>query len=247
MAANPADDLTHFMRIGTEQADLLGRIRHWSNLKIAFDGNDIWVRDLSAEQLQSTDIRSIPSKKLYYQSGRNLFPEGSLLPETTVPTVLWTPIERGLPLQLPARTPIAAVTETIRIQLVPSEEEYEAFALLTDVTALEKYMHSAPAIRLQNLQWTLAGAHKALITGTPLLPLPGNVYWRRNNQLLPAGYDLEWQVLGDVINRRLDPDNDSWIVWDEPGSWFRVAKKDIKPLRTGSFRLSIETMKNPGL
>lgn len=247
MAANPADDLTHFMRITADQADLLGRIRHWNNLKIAFDGNDIWVRDLSAEQLQHTDIRSIPSKKLYYQSGQKLFPEGSLLPEATVPAVLWTPIERGLPLRLPARTPATAVTETIRIQLVPSEEEYEAFALLCDVRALEKYMHSAPAVRLQNLQWTLAGAHKALITGTPLLPLPGNVYWRRNNQLLPAGYHFEWQLLSDVINRRLDPGNDSWIVWDASGNWFRVAKKDIKPLRTGSFRLSMENRKDQGL
>jgi len=235
------------MRIDAARTGMLGRIRHWSNLKIAFDGNDTWVRDLSTEQLQSTEIRSIPYKKLYYLSGQKLFPEGSLLPETTVPTVLWTPIDRGLPLQLPPHTPVPELTEVIHIRLVPSEEEQEAFALLTEVKVLEKYMHNAPAIRLQNLQWVLTGTHRALITGTPLLPLPGSVYWRRNNQLLPAGYNFEWHVLGDVINRKLDPGNDSWTVWDEAGNWFRIAKKELGPLSTGSFRRSFETKETGAL
>ena len=244
MAADTADHITRYMLLQLAHKEQLGSIRHWSNLKLGFEAGHIWIKDLTAEQLQSKEIRSIPFKQLFYQNGTQLFPEGSMLPAMPVPALLWTPAQRALPLSLPALNRLKIQPGSIIPRLCTSAKECEAWALICDLELLARYALQAPPLRLHHLQWTILGSRKALITGQPLLPLPGDTYWRKNNQLLPSGFDFEQDLLTPAINHNTDPDNQSFIVWNPQANWFRVEQKDLKPLSAGSLRRSMQTKKN---
>jgi hypothetical protein len=238
MAVDSANGLNYFLSLPAQHKDLLYSIRHWQNLKIAFDEDLVWVKELNFFQVNSIEVKSIPFKELYYLSENRLFPKGSLLPGTNVPSLLWTPIERGLPIERPSYNHnYFGITEKIKIRLKPSEKEQEAFGLLVSMDTLSAYLETAPAIRLKNLSWVLIDDN-SLILGFPLLPLQGSVYWRRDNFLLPVGFDFEFPILSDVINNFLSDDSNYWVVWSAENRFLKINKQSLKPLSISSFRLS---------
>jgi hypothetical protein len=239
MAIDPSNDITYFLSVAVGHKDYLGAIRHYSNLKIAFEEGLVWVKDLTSVQLDSIEVKSIPYKQLYYSSGPKLFLKGSLLPSRGVPSLLWTPIERGLPVRLPSfNHNYFGIQDKAGIRVIASVNEVEAIALMVDLQLLENYLETAPAVRLKNLSWTIVEDRKALILGTPLLPLQGKVFWRRDDFLLPAGYDLELPVLCDTIHKELNPGKEHWIIWNKDDSYKKLDKRLFRPLSIYSFRLS---------
>jgi hypothetical protein len=240
MAIDPSNGINYFLSVAVEHKDYLGAIRHWSNLKIAFEEDLVWVKDLTSVQLDSIEIKSIPYKQLYYSSGPKLFLQGSLLPSRNIPFLLWTPIKRGLPVRLPSfNYNYFGIQDRASIRVIASANEVEAFALMVDMKALGGYLETAPAIRLKNLSWAIVEDRKALILGMPLLPLQGEVFWRRNDFLLPAGYDLELPALSGMISEELNREKNQWIVWNKDGSYGKLNRKGFKPLSIYSYRVSI--------
>ena len=241
MALDPANSVTYYLRVAAAHRDYLGAIRHWNNLKIAAEEGFIWVKDLTEKQVDSVDVKSIPYKELYYAVDQQLFLLGSLLPSRAVPSRLWTPIERGLPVQLPAfNHNYFGVHDKIAVTLVPSYQEREACALLATLEVLKAYVETAPVIRLKNLQWALVDDDKAIIMGTPLLPLQGEVFWCSGDFLLPGGWALELYALADAINRQINPERNCWIGWSKEGAYWRLDKNLLSPLSIGSFRKSLK-------
>lgn len=254
MAEDTFHDVTWLLEIEQQHLDYLGPIRHWSQLKMAASPGCYWIKGLTSDQLGSTEIKSIPFKKLYYTRGADageleqgdlvqgdlLFPPGGLVPVKKLPSFLsWVPLERGLPLSLPPfNHNYFGITEKLSIRLVPSEKEEEPVALLTSLTHLRAYMLTAPAIRLKPLSWVVIG-DQAFIVGKPLLPLPGDSYWQQGDFFLPAGLDLEWSLLAETLNQELNPDRDCWLLWDKDGSCLAISKEQIRPLSISSFRLSM--------
>jgi len=241
MAADLSKDVIYLLEIGRPHLDYLGPVRHWGQLRIAASPDGYWVRGLTAEQVESTEIRSIPFKKLYYQyegQPQLLFPYGGAVPVKKLPsTLLWTPLEKAMPLEHPAYNHnYFGLTEKLSIRLVASGSEEEPVALLVPMQQLEVYIQMAPAVRLEPLLWVIVD-DRALVLGRPLLPLPGKSYWQRGNHLLPAGMDFEWSVLAPTLEKELDPE--CWLVWDEDGSYVAVQKQACRPLSISSFRLSI--------
>jgi len=247
MAADLSKDVIYLLEIGRPHLDYLGPVRHWGQLRIAASPEGYWVRGLTAEQLESTEIRSIPFKKLYYQyedQPQLLFPYGGAVPVKKLPsTLLWTPLEKAMPLEYPSYNHnYFGLSEKLTIRLVPSVQEEETVALLMPMLQLEAYIQTAPAVRLEPLLWVIID-DQALVLGKPLLPLPGKSYWRRGNHLLPAGLDFEWSVLAETLDRELNPDGDCWLVWDEITGYLLVQKMECRPLSISSFRLSIGASK----
>jgi hypothetical protein len=241
MAIDTAGSLTYYLSLAVEHKDYLGAIRHWENLKLAFGDDLVWVKDLTSVQADSTEVKSIPFKELYYASGPKLFRKGSLLPERNLPSLLWTPITRALPVTLPALNHnYFGVDGKVPVRLVRSEKETESFALKVGLETLAAYVHTAPAIRLGGLQWTIIGETEALITGTPLLPLQGSAFWRRESFLLPAGFDLELPLLYKELNHLLNPHNDSFVLWNEEGQYSILNGGSFTPLSVSSFRITME-------
>ena len=243
MALDPSNGVTYFLRIAAEHRDYLGAIQHWNNLKMAVEEGMIWVKDLTQKQVDAVEVKSIPYKELYYAVGQQLFPLQSLLPYRNIPSLLWTPVERGLPVQLPAfNHNYFGIHDKIVVRLIPSDQEEEAAALLVTVDDLKTYIETAPAVRLQGLHWALVGDDKAIILGAPLLPLKGDAFWCSHDFLLPAGYCFELYALAGTINGLVNPERKDWIVWGREGTYWKLDKQLLKPLSIGSFRVSLKQL-----
>ena len=239
MAEDPFNDVTWLLEIEQQHLDYLGPIRHWGQLKMAASPGCYWISGLTADQLDLPEIKSIPFKHLYFEKGQLLFHRGGLVPVKKLPELLvWTPLEKGLPLDLPSfNHNYFGITEKLTMRLVPSGKEEEPVALLTSIAILSDYILTAPAVRLKSLSWVILD-DQALILGRPLLPLPGDSFWQRGEVLLPAGLDWEWPVLEPVLKRELNPDGDHWLLWDKDGQCTRIEKTRWRRLSISSFRLS---------
>ncbi len=221
----------------------LGSIRHWNNVKLAFDADIIWLKNLDETQVQSLQIKSIPYKTIFYEQDSKLFLHNSILPDRTIPSLLWTPIDRALPVSLPAfNHNYFGIKDSIMPQLRPSGIEVQPLALLVSIKQLESYLDSAPAIRLKNIRWVMLGDDKALLMGLPLLPVQGQAYWQTSDHLLPAGYDFELPVLTPALNRLLNPDQTYWLLWLENHTYCKIQKTDFQPLSRSSFRSSVDKL-----
>ncbi len=240
MEKNITNTLTYFLKIRTEhQADLAG-IRHWSSLKIGFEEGFIWVKGFNYEQINALEVKSIPFKILYYSQNSKLFLLNSLLPDSNIPSVLWTDIVRAFPLEMPRINPnFFGLNQKIDVELVAASEEFEGTAMLTNLENLEKYITSAPAVRLELLRWTILNKNQVFLIGKPILPIQGMIFWQNNSFFLPAGYNFDLTILAESINKKINADNNNFIVWSETGSYFKIAKNALETLSLSSFRSSL--------
>ena len=229
----------YFLEIKKEHKDFLGSIRHWDNLKTAFETDVVWIKDFSAEQINAPEIQQIPYKKVYELKENLLFEYGNLLPSKKLPSgLLWTPILRALPVSLPKfNHNFFGVNHKIQLSIKASEEIKEAYALLVDYDELKLYIETAPGYRLEPLRWIVIDK-KALIIGSPLLPIKGSTYWLNHNFLLPTGYHFEWSALAKTLQEKLNPSGENLILWNNDNSYSIIPKKNIKPLSISSFRLT---------
>ena len=229
----------YWLRLPLKYKDKLSQIRVWNTLRMAIDENDIWVRGIPPNQLYSPEIRSIPFKKIYYQQDNALFLLGGNLPEARLKTsLLWSPISKALPVEAPTYNfNYFGVQERVDFKLVASTTEQEAKALIVELNVLEKYIVKAPAIRLKGIQWTIIN-RKALLVGSPLLPIPGKSYWQRHQFLLPSGYDFEYPELSDYYRKNLQQTHEQYIILQPDNTYFKITDEQLKPLSRSSFRLS---------
>lgn len=227
------------LKINNQHKELLASIRSWDNLKVAFDSNDIWIKDFTISQVDSSEIHQIPFAVIYVLKENLLFAKGSLLPSQKLPSgLLWTPILRAFPLLLPSfNHNFFGINETVSISIIASKKEREAFVLVTSIDEAKKYITTAPEIRLQQIQWVLIDS-KVVFFGTPLLPIQGETYWKNNDFLLPSGFDFEFPVLSSLLQNKINPSQENWIFWQKNATFITVSKEDLKPLSISSFRLT---------
>ena len=239
MATHSANGLVYIIEIEQQHLDYLGQIRHWTNAKIATDKNTYWIKDLTTNQINSLEIKSIPFKMIYKLIDQKLFLLDGLLPVKKMPSsLLWTPLEKGLPLSLPAYNfNYFGLEQQLSIKLVATENEQQAFAILSSLETLAAYINTVAAIRLKPLSWIII-EKEALIFGTPILPIQGKTFWKRNNTLLPTGYDFEFHLLATLMEKKIN-DNNSYILWNEDASYLSIDKNAVKPLSLSSFRLTL--------
>ena len=239
MAYNASHDVVYYLHLDTSRKDDLATIRGWSNLKIAFDGASLWVKDFEHSQITSVAVKSIPFKTLFYERDGKLFLLNSLLPDRVIPPLLWTAIDRALPITLPGfNHNYFGIHEKIAVQLVESGQVHESVAMITPFEHLERYSTSAPAIRMKRLQWALINGEQAFLLGTPLLPIPGLAFWHRGDSLLPAGYDFELPVLADTYASILNPEKQHLLLWNADCTYSLLPKNDLQPLSISSVRLT---------
>lgn len=243
MEGYAANDMTWYILLDEMYRDMLGSVRHWRHIKMASADGHIWLSGITADELNTAEVRCIPGLRVYYERQGKLFPEHSQLPERTAPSLLWTPIARALPVSRPAYNHnYFGTDEQVQIRIIPSDGEQESVAMIADMDVLEQYITGAPAVRLKPITWVILNNDKALLFGTPLLPLNGQALWCRGNMLLPAGYDMELYTLANIAGNVIDREQGSWIVWHADSTYFLVDKTDMRPLLLSSFRLSRQQM-----
>lgn len=228
-----------FLKINSKHKELVAAIRSWDNLKVSFDASYIWVKDFTPQQLDASELHQIPFAVIYELKENLLFVKDSLLPSQILPSgLLWTPILRALPLELPSfNHNFFGIQEQVSLKIIASQAEQEAFALITTFVEAETYINTVAAIRLEKLQWVVVDS-KVVFFGTPLLPIQGETYWKKHNFLLPSGYDFEFPVLSDLLQQKINSEGNNWIFWNKDATYFTVSKQDLKPLSISSFRLT---------
>lgn len=241
MAEYTANPVTYLLEVPAAHKELLGHIRHWDNLKAAFEGNTLWVKDITAEQAENVLIKSIPYSKLYYAQQGLLFLKGSLLPAKKMPHVLWSPLVYALPVAMPgANHNYFGISQKLAVSIVPSVKEQPVFAVLAERHLAGSYIQTAPKVRLAKLSWVGVN-DKLLITGTPLLPFAGKSYWLYNGFLLPSGFDFELPLLAKKLKQHIDPTNSMMVLWQHNNSYITIQKQAFMPLTISSFRLTYPT------
>ena len=240
MAEDVADDIVYWMEIAMQHKDFLGQVRHWENVKIATDEGAIWLKDFTGWQLQHRLLQSIPFTRFYYCRDNLLFPKGSLLPSRKLPQLLWTPIERAFPLSLEGfNHNFFGVHQQQAIQLVPAEAAQPATVLLTNIVAANKYITTAPAIRLLHLQWVLINKEMALIMGEPLLPLNGATFWQKGRFIFPVGYAMEFSILEKAVEQRIAAADNQLIWWMNEKEYCLLDQVSFQPLSISSWRQTV--------
>lgn len=237
MAENASNGIKYYLRLPIDNQEQLARIRHWSHLKLAFDKDFVWVTNFELIQIESVLVKSIPYKTLFYSHSGKLFLLDSLLPDSKEPSFLWTPIERALPLRIENfNHNYFGTNEQLEIKIIESLEEERAEVMQVELDALEKYIVSAPEIRLSKIHWLLIENSFALLFGTPMLPLNGNVFWIKGNAILPVGFGFELNLLSENIDNKINPKKEFFSVWNEDSSYYLIEKNKLKPLSIASFR-----------
>jgi hypothetical protein len=240
MAENIAEDLVYFLEIEIVHEDFLGQIRHWDNLKMATDAHSIWLKNFTEDQLKSVELKSIPFVHIYVSTDNFLFPLGSLLPNKKVPNLLWTPINKALKVNFAGYNHnFFGLNQSVKIQLVPSETETKATALLINVNLANDYIISSASVRLKSLQWLLVDKINVLFLGEPMLPIMGDAFWQKGDFILPLGYDLEFPILENNIAQKINPDGDSWIWWLSTNQYCLIDKKSLQPLSIASWKQTL--------
>lgn len=243
MEGDAATSMTFYLKIPSTEKRALGAIRHWSHLKIAVEPHETWVKGFTESEIRSVSIRSLVSKELFYEKEGQRYLLDSLLPSGPIPNVLWTSIDRGLPLSMSQfNHNYFGIQEKISPRLVPGSEEQKASVLKTSVSILGDYLKQAPMLRLAAIEWLVTDEENAWLFGTPLLPLPGTTYWQQGNLILPSGYQLELPNMNKAFSDTIDAKGDDWIIFQEDGGFFSVKKAYCKPLTLGAFRLTLQQM-----
>ncbi|NOQ71238.1 MAG: hypothetical protein GQ574_04520 [Crocinitomix sp.] len=240
MAQDAADSVKFYLRVEKAFQNDLAELRAWANLKVAIEADEIWVTNFTYDQIHSTIVKQIPFKTLYYAKNGKLFFLNSRLPEKKEPQFLWTPIVRATPLSLvDYNHNYFGVNESIDIAFVQSEIEQNPAAILTDLSILNDFIQNAPAVRLANLKWCLINESKALIIGSPLLPINGKVFWKSHLMFLPTGWNFELSIAADLIENLINEDKLEYILWNEQGQFSRIPIASFQSLSISSFRKSV--------
>ncbi len=245
MAENVGEGINYFLSVKSVYIDHLSTLRQWTNLKAAFDNDNIWVTNFTAEQIESVEVKSLPYKSIYYEKEGKLYSYGSLLPQRNLPALLSSPIEFALPITLgKLNHNYFGVDEEFSISIVPDPDPKMAGVMILPLNALLNYAETAPEIRLKNLEWAVLNNKNAIVFGTPLLPLNGKAFWVSKNMILPVGYNFDLEILVDVIDQKINSNCVDWIVWSSDSTYFRVPKDKIRPLSLSALRKTILAIKS---
>jgi hypothetical protein len=112
---------------------------------------------------------------------------------------------------------------------------------MTTLGLWKKYAETAPASRLDHLQFAVSEHNNVLIIGNPLPAIPGKQYWIKDEILLPAGYDFEIKFVSAFIRDRNNGEGETYTLFDPDGNWKQISRSLLVPAKRSAVRLT----KNP--
>jgi len=235
MANNAGNNLEYWLSVTTVHRSAIYELRKWAHLKMSVEDNLIWIRGFSLAEIDSSTVLKIPFIMRYYLSGAHLVPHGKTLPAMVEPNLLWSPIQRGFKISLPNENyNYFGLDQTFQLSLVPCKEVKRINVTIVELKTLENYIHSTYNVRLKNLKWTILENDKALIIGTPILPVRGQDLYQNASFLLPAGWKLKYENLIKVYKRALGESIDYWYYVNEKSHISKLRKSDFNLLSKGS-------------
>lgn len=224
-----------------QKSDLpqLGKIRCWQGMQAAKQNAELWLRCPMLEVELDEALRCLPALYTYREDAQGLlFREGQATPSARLPQLNWMPLMEFLPVELPTAALPAMLPAPYPVELVPTTEAQPGVALKIKLEQWQQYAETAPAIRLDCLRFAFSEADEVLVMGEPLPPIPGEEFWQRESILLPAGYDFEWPIIGELLEMRENAEGKSYLVFNRDGNWGKIEKRYFIPATRAGIRLS---------
>ena len=236
MEGDVRNSIEYWVSIDTKLEKSLFKLRDWSHLKIAREDSLTWIRGFIQSEIESPLLLSLPNLNRYYLAGAKLILYGRRLPSRVEPNLLWTPIQRGLKVTLPSQNfNYFGLDQSYQISLIPSNHEMPSTVTIIDLTSLKNYVSSAPNIRLKNLNWTLLNEHKAIVWGSPILPLTSEDFYKKGCFIIPAGWKFKYDNMAAYYEETLSKNKEYWYLISTEHKIYSVKISDFTPLNKGSF------------
>lgn len=218
--------------------ETLGTVRTNPYLQVAIDGEWIWIRGIEVTGGIDVKIRQLPAIYTFeLDDQNNLFPPGGLTPVGKLPPLEWMSVREFITPQLPTSAMPAKISEKYKVKLIPSTTIKPGQALLTTLDLWKKFADAAPEVRLKSLRFVVSAMDEVLIMGSPLPTIPGKEYWVHDTLLLPGGFDFEIPLISNLVAGKLNPSNDSLILFRENSQWEKIPKAYVVPATRSAVRL----------
>jgi len=244
MEAHASNSLEYWISIQKPYERSLYPLRNRSHLKVAFDDGLIWVKGLSQKEINAGVVLSIPSVERYGHNKAKLYKYGKQLPSRIEPSVLWTPIERALPISLPKENfNFFGLTDEVSFNIIRSDQKRPVVGSIISISDLETYLKNAPLVRLASLKWCTLDTSTAIVLGSPLLPIEAKDFYAYGSFMLPIGFTLEHSVLVNVYSKVLSPEGRDIILIEKESRMTRIPRDRFVSLNRGSLRLTLKELK----
>ena len=187
-----------------------------------------WLRGFSESERAA--LTQLPGAREVRLTDEGVVRFGDSLPHRDVPALDWRPLAVLMPVEAPALES-AAATEVAPVAwtLVPTEDRRPTTALLVATPTLSAFARTAPQVRLERLRFCLLG-DRALVTGTPAPPLPGEAYWG-DEDLLPVGYRFAHPKARGRLAAKLPAARErTRYLWEADGRYTAIAPEAWGPL-----------------
>ncbi|TGD79545.1 hypothetical protein [Hymenobacter wooponensis] len=226
--------------LAEQEAHALGTVRTQPGLRVAQAAGQLWLRGLPATGELALPLRQLPALASYALNAEGqLFPSGSLTPTSRLPDLVWQPIREFVPLEIPVAALPGQLASQHSLQLVPATHAPAGAALLTTLAAWQAYADGAPEIRLQRLRFAVSATNQVLVLGIPLPPIQGQELWLHEGLLLPAGLAFETPLIASLLARKLNPQQDSFLLFAANGEWERIEQHFLQPASRSAVRLTL--------
>jgi len=242
MAGNVEQDIKYYLVVPNQLGHLLGHIRLWENIKIASHQDELWLTGFTIQDIESTIIKSIPEKKIYYGKDNYLFNIGGILRQGIVPSLLWSPISKFINIKLPDfNHNFFGLEDSLRLEFISDDQEKESSAIITPSLSVLDFVKTCSNERLKKIKYAQLSPNISLLIGKPILPLNGETFWLSSStSLFPAGYIAKSNFLFQALEVSLKEKHGKGLfLWWTNGNYNYISEELLVPLTRSSIRRTL--------
>lgn len=238
------NSVEYFISLSYTLKSSLYKLRDLTHLKIAIDEDLIWVRGFLEAEIGSTAVLSLPTACRYYLHKAQLYLVGNRLPSLVEPSLLWTPIQRGLKVETPKQNfNYFGIQHQHSISLIPSAKEQPIDVAICSLDMLRFYVSIAPKVRLDSLMWCMFEIDQAIVIGEPVLPIRSQDYYIVDCFIIPAGFVIKYTNMVKLYKHSLSESNIYWYIISKENTIKRIPRSHFNSLSKGSVERTLDSIK----
>lgn len=199
-----------------------------------------WLTGPALDAALEARLHTVPGLQLWeLLPAGGLRKSGDILPARKVPESLeWLPIAEAFPSRLPAPAFAESGVAPALIRLVRSDEVRPATVLLTDLSRFADWVETAPEVRLARLRFAVSQDGRVVISGSPLPPVEGELWFAEEGVAAPCGWT--WQpALCPAALRRAERAPDGALLMISPQGTRLIFPEQLLPATRASVRASV--------
>lgn len=232
------------LQLPVDAASLLGPHRMRDGWEIRQEEDRLWLRCPDGARDATA---ALPCTARYHadHAGR-LIPWTGTLPVARMPEGPWEALSAWLTAGPPSALLPGRSQSRVEIRLERSSRERVPSALLLDPDSLLAWAETASRLRLSGLKFaasaSTSGGGRALVTGTPLPPVPGTACYFHGRLLLPCGWDFPPPLWPAWVEQCLSLPQGALALLDPAGRVEILEQEGFTPLTLAAVRRTLAAL-----